>query len=221
MLSFDSFDGGGPEYTVTVGDPDVVSCSCEHKYAKADHEELDGAGYDVIYTFTGLKAGSTDITVFMSSPIMGSGTSRYRADVDEGLNVTLTHLEDVTEDDNGVTEPSAMFAVGIGDKIYPVDSEYSPAVEYLIQRLSSYGELSLELRSGERGLRGSFPWSLPGGDAPLTVKAGDLVMYEGGRVVLCVGDGSMDGVLLMNIRDIGDELTADKLTLSMWVEWTE
>ena len=221
VLSFDSFDGGGPEYSATVGDPSVVSCTSERKYAKADHEQLDGAGYDMIFTFTGLKEGTSDVTVRMSSPIMGSETYRYRADVDEGLNVALTRLEDATEDDNTVIEPAAMFAVGVGDKTYPADHEYNPAVEELIQRLSASGELTLELSAGERGLEGALPWTLPGGDGPLTVKEGDLVLYEGSRVALCREAGSMDGILLMNIYNIGGELASDSLTVSLWVEWTE
>lgn len=221
VLSFDSFDGGGPEYSVTVGDPSVVSYTSERRYAKEDHEELDGAGYDVIFTFTGLKAGSTDVTVSMSSSIMGSECYRFRADVDEGLNVTLTQLEDATDGDNIVTEPAAMFAVSVGDNIYPADHEYSPAVEELIAQLSSVGETEIELSDGDRGLEGTLPWSLPGSDGPVTAEAGDLVLYEGSRVVLCRGEESMDGIALLHIDSIADELGVKKLTLSMWVEWTE
>lgn len=221
VLSFDSFDGGGPEYSVTVGDKTVVSYTSERRYAKDDHEELDGAGYDVIFTFTGLKAGSTDVTVSMTSPIMGSETYRYRADVDDSLNVTLTRLEDATEDDIGVIEPAVMFAVSAGDNIYPADHEYSPAVEELIAQLSSAGEIEIELSGGDRGLEGTLPWNLPGSDEPITVKAGDLVLYEGDRVALCREAGSTDGIVLLHIDSIADELAADKLTLGIWVEWTE
>ena len=93
-LVFDSFDGGGPEYTAVVGDTSIVSCASERKYAKADHEQMTGAGYDVIFTLTGLKPGSTTLTVSSFSPIVGSEEYRYTVTVDEGLNVTAERMAD-------------------------------------------------------------------------------------------------------------------------------
>ena len=45
-LSFESFDGGGPEYYIRP-DTVIVSWEQEKKYERADHEELNGAGYTV------------------------------------------------------------------------------------------------------------------------------------------------------------------------------
>ena len=83
-LSFHSFDGGGPEYSVEIADPTVVSCTQERVYPDPDHEELDGAPYDVVFTFTGLKQGSTAVTVRQSGPD-GEEETEYLVTVNEAL----------------------------------------------------------------------------------------------------------------------------------------
>ena len=86
VLYFSSFAGGGYEYTVQVEDPSVVEC--ETRYVYEEHaEEIDGASFDYIVTFTGLKPGSTTVTVYGRSPIMENEDSIYTVSVDEDLNV--------------------------------------------------------------------------------------------------------------------------------------
>ena len=94
-LSFHSFDGGGPSYDVELGS-DIVSYECKRKYARADHDRLCGAGYDVIYTFRGVRSGQTTMKVKMRSPIAGNEDRTYAVTVDEHLNVGIKHL--ATED---------------------------------------------------------------------------------------------------------------------------
>lgn len=95
-LSFHSFDGGGPEYSVSIGDPEMLSCRQSKQYAKANHEELNGAGYDVILTFAGLKEGKTSVTV--TCTMRGTEEDRfvYDAEVDKELKVTLEKREDIS-----------------------------------------------------------------------------------------------------------------------------
>ena len=62
-LQYHSYDGGGPTYTVTVGDPDKVACTKTVEYDKPNHAELNGAGYDVTFTLTGKSPGETTVTV--------------------------------------------------------------------------------------------------------------------------------------------------------------
>ena len=92
-LSFHSFDGGGPSYDVSIGDESVVSCTSERQYNDPDHDQIDGAAYNVILSFKGLKTGSTTVTVVSNSPIMESETWVYTAVVDETLRVTLTEQD--------------------------------------------------------------------------------------------------------------------------------
>ena len=88
-LSFHSFDGGGPEYTFKVDDPTVVSCTSERRYNKKNHEELDGAGYDVVVTLTALREGKTTLTVSARSPIADNYDSIYTVTVDGDLSVSV------------------------------------------------------------------------------------------------------------------------------------
>lgn len=89
VLTFHSFDGGGPEFTVDIEDPSVASYQSVRRYNKPDHDMLTGAGYDVFLIFKGLKAGSTRMTVSSFSPIAGSEEYSYIITVNEKLMITV------------------------------------------------------------------------------------------------------------------------------------
>jgi hypothetical protein len=94
MLSFHSFDGGGPQYSIEL-DSDIVSYESKKEYDKPDHKRMRGAGYDVIFTFTGLKAGETVVTVKKRSPIheRENEDRKYKLKVDKDLNVTIEPIK--------------------------------------------------------------------------------------------------------------------------------
>ena len=89
-LTFHSFDGGGPRYSVVL-DSDIVSCQKEKRYKNPDHKKVRGAGYDVVFTFTGLKAGETVVTVQKRSPVheRENEDRLYKLKVDNDLNVKI------------------------------------------------------------------------------------------------------------------------------------
>ena len=88
VLRFSSFAGGGYEYTVEASDPSVVRC--ETKYEYEEHaEEIDGASFDFVVSFTGLKPGSTTVAVYGRSPILENEDHLYTVTVDESLVITL------------------------------------------------------------------------------------------------------------------------------------
>ena len=90
-VSFDSFDGGGPEFSVRIDDPGIAACESRRQYAKDDHEQMTGAGYQVIFTFTGLSAGETTATISARSPIADNFDAVYsiRVDGDGGIALEL------------------------------------------------------------------------------------------------------------------------------------
>ena len=88
-LYFSSFDGGGPEYSISIDDPSIISYSSSRHYNKPDHEEMTGAGYDIIYTFTGLKSGETTMIIEERSPIADNADYKYKVAVDDKLNVDI------------------------------------------------------------------------------------------------------------------------------------
>ena len=93
VLSFDSFDGGGPAYTVKVEDASVVTYDQTKKYHNVDHDYMGGAGFTVNITFFGLKPGTTAVTVECRSPIADNFDAYYDVTVDENLSVTVTERE--------------------------------------------------------------------------------------------------------------------------------
>ena len=93
-LRFHSFDGGGPEYDFSIENPETADFSTQREYSKPNHEELDGAGYDVVLTLTGKKAGETVLTATYDSPIGDSGAKKYRVTVADDLSVTAEQMTD-------------------------------------------------------------------------------------------------------------------------------
>ncbi len=91
-LNFESFDGGGPGFNVVIADESIVSYSSKKKYRDPDHEEMDGADYDVIIAFTGKKPGETTVIIEERSPIADNIDHKYRMTVDDELNVQIEQL---------------------------------------------------------------------------------------------------------------------------------
>ena len=100
VLSYDSFDGGGPEFTVLVDDPSVASYTGARVYKKADHAQLDGAGYTEVFTFTGLAAGQTTVTVQARSPIGDNYDAVYALTVDDTLRVSIEAVSRTDADES-------------------------------------------------------------------------------------------------------------------------
>ena len=91
-LSFHSYDGGA-EYSIVVKDTSIVSCTTGKEYSKANHEELNGAGYNITFTFTGKKEGKTTATVTENMPFKdNSNNIVYELKVDKKLKVTIEKI---------------------------------------------------------------------------------------------------------------------------------
>ncbi len=91
-LRFESFDGGGPRFDVIIEDESIVSYSAVRKYASEDHEMMTGAGYDEVFTFTGIKPGETDMRIEARSPIADNFDANYKVVVSEDLSVKIEEL---------------------------------------------------------------------------------------------------------------------------------
>ena len=103
-LMLDSFDGGGPEYTLEAEDPDIIAFERSVEYPDPDHAEKDGSPYNVIYTFEGLKPGKTRLFVSARSPIGDNYDAVYPAEVDDELNVRLD-VPEISNYDGFINEP--------------------------------------------------------------------------------------------------------------------
>lgn len=92
-LTFESFDGGGPQYEVKIKDNSIVTYDTVKKYHNNNHEQMAGSGYTVTITFFGLKEGKTTATVECRSPIAENFDAVYEISVDSEMNVTVNELE--------------------------------------------------------------------------------------------------------------------------------
>ncbi len=96
VLVFSSFDGGGFEYNITVDNPEIVTYTRQRDYGSDRHLFETGSPYQEYFIFSGLKTGSTKVTIFASSPIIDSYEMVYQADVNENLEVTLTAARSIS-----------------------------------------------------------------------------------------------------------------------------
>ena len=96
-LEFDSFDGGGPEYNAEIEDDSIAEIGKEKKYDKPDHDEIDGAGYKVIYTITGKKPGKTRLTISCTMRGDKEDDMVYVVTVDKNNKVTVEQAQKQAE----------------------------------------------------------------------------------------------------------------------------
>ena len=65
------------------------------EYGKKNHKELSGAGYDVYFTFRGLKPGTTTVTIQERSPIADNLDNIYDVTVNDDLEISLKLRETI------------------------------------------------------------------------------------------------------------------------------
>ena len=96
VLEFHSFDGGGPKYSVSVADPEIVEYTYSKKYKDSNHAEQCGSGFDEVFTFKGKKSGETEVRVSFTSAV-ADGEELYIARVGDDLKVTIEKIQEATE----------------------------------------------------------------------------------------------------------------------------
>ena len=224
QLSFHSFDGGGPQYSVRVDDPTLVSVAEKRRYSKKDHEVLEGAGYEVIFTFTGLRAGTTAMTVEERSPIAGNCDRIYEVTVDEQLRVTLREV--TVEDLNEAVATTAVLVIETEDRLFYAAFEDTPAAAALRDRLND-GPIAVELHDYGRFEKvGDLPWTLETGDEEITTEAGDVTLYEGDKISIYYDRNTWSLTRLARIYNVtGEELREalgeGDVTALLYLEWSE
>ena len=87
VLSFHSFDGGGPVFDLKMEVSDIFTWCSKRNYYKEDHENLCGAGYDVVYTFYPLRVGVGVATITGFSPICFEPKRKITIEIDENFNM--------------------------------------------------------------------------------------------------------------------------------------
>ena len=85
VLTYPVNEIGGPEYSVFIKDPSVISCSSEIQY-----DEKTDEPFKEVFSIAGLKPGETDMTISARSQLLENFDAEYKVTVDEQLNVNLT-----------------------------------------------------------------------------------------------------------------------------------
>ena len=226
-LSFDSFDGGGPTYSVSIEDPSIASVSEGGAYDDPDHEELDGAGYSVTFVFTGLKPGETYANVSARSPIADNFERRYAVIVAEDLSVTLELL---TEEDlnSGAIQPRSHLVLSVNGKVfYPEPEGNSSAQAFLAKLEEEGGSVELELSDyGNFEKVGPLPWELPRNDEKITTVPGDIILYQGDKITIYYDENTWEFTRLARIGNVSKEELLEALgdgdvAVTFWLEWDE
>ena len=224
VLSFDSFDGGGPEYEAEISDPTIVSFTQRKSYSSPDHEEMDGAGCSVVFTFTGLKPGETQVQITSWSPIVDGKVMIYALTVDEHLNVTARFL--TTENLSALVKTVPVLVIEAGGKQFCAELEDNSSAEAFIDELNS-GAIAVEMRDcGGFEKAGPLPWTLPQNDTEITAKPGDVILYQGNRIAVYYDQNTWSFTRLANIGSVSREELLEAfgegdVTISFWLEWSE
>ena len=199
-LSFDSFDGGGPEFNVIVEDESIVEYTKDVSYKKAGHEQLDGAGKEIVIIFTGQKPGQTNVTVEERSPIADNLDRRYKVTVDDNLSVSI---EEISVKD--INEGSEDLTLYINDEEVPVTWENNPSVEEL--KAISPLTISMSMYGGFEQV-GQIGSSITRDDTEITTEPGDIVLYSGNQIVIFYGKNTWAYTRLGHVDMTKEEMTA-------------
>ena len=220
-LSFTSFDGGGPEFSLELGS-DIAAFVREKKYGKPDHDEMEGAGYTITYIFKGLKEGETTMTVREWSPIAGNEDHLYALKVDEELNVTIKSLKAQA----GVSSPIPTLVIACNGKMLYASLDDNGSAKAFAEKLSA-GVIEVHMHDyGSFEKVGTLPWSLDRNDATITTAPGDVILYNGNQITIYYDRNNWNLTRLGRIGNVKKEDLLEffgdgNATVKFWVEWSE
>ena len=241
VLSFDSFDGGGPEYTVTIEDETVATYKKAKVYRDENHDEMNGAAFDIKVTVTALVPGETLMTVVGSSPITGEEIYYYKIQVDANLAITVTSVDapdgnpddvdgpdgsDGPDDVGGPEDLTYSVVVTIGDRSFVVEMEHNSSAEALVEKLKT-NMLKLNMSDyGNFEKVANLPWTLPTNDENITTVPGDIILYQGNKLTIYYDENTWEFTRIGHISGVTqDELKAllgdGDVTVELWLEWSE
>ena len=206
VLEFESFDGGGPDFTAILEDASIVSVRKSIEYSDPNHAELNGAGYTVTFTFTGSKAGKTGMKMEERSPIAGNYDRTYTLTVADDLSVSIEALEVVDLDaPNDSIQSAPVLAILVGDQLFHADLEDNSSAEALAEKLRQE-PLTLELHDyGGFEKVGDLPWALPRNDESVTTVPGDIILYQGKQITIYYDENTWDFTRLARIDNVTKE----------------
>ena len=217
-LSYSSFDGGGPEFSVVIEDESILTYDSVRQYYDPNHEQMTGSGYEVRFTFHGRRQGTTKVTISARSPIADNYDDGYLATVDGDLRVTLEPLSQPEE------QGMPILAIDAGGETFYAAFEDNPSAQALIEKLTE-GDLTLELHDyGSFEKVGDLPWTLPRSDMSITTVPGDVILYLGKQITIYYDQNTWNFTRLAAIdgtskEDLLSAFGAGNVTVTFRLEW--
>ena len=232
VISFDSFGGGGRGYVANIEDLDIVSVKRSTTGGNEDPDEvIDGGTYEVRFTFTGVKAGETNVTIYGVSPMDDDYNTKnvYKVDVRDDLTINVEMTEEVDYYHHPEVErihPECKTCVGIGDKVFYPTLESNSSADYFKAMLND-GVIEVDMSDyGNFEKVGPLPWKVPTNDEQITTVPGDIILYQGDKITIYYGENSWNFTKLGHIDGVtSDELLeamgSGDVTVRFWNEWSE
>ena len=218
LLSFDSFQENDPEFSLTIQDPDMVSC-----VSSPDHRPGAGAAFE----FKGLKPGETKVIISARSSAGRSYDAECFIFVDEELNASASEVRyEYLDDAADSIRPVPTLCIEANGRIFYADLCDNSSAEALTEQLSK-SPLELELHDyGHFEKVGPLPWELPRNDEQITTVPGDVILYLGKEITVYYDRNTWDFTRLAKINDVTKEellsvFGEGNVKARFWIEWSE
>ena len=227
-LVFDSFDGGGPEYTISIEDSDILSFTEKHIYSNPDHDNMCGSGYDVVFTFSGIKPGNTDMTVFARSPIADNYDIIYTVSVSEDFQVTITEKErkdisssEVIEEEKEEISISGVMVIEADEKVFYVIPEKNTQVKSVVDKISGEPLVSEFEDNGENALIADLPCLYDVSFEETKADPGSVVLTDNGKIAILYEEVDGNFCLLGKMSEDDLESIRNIKQAMIWMQWDE
>lgn len=222
-LSFHAFNGSGIKFKIRF-DSDIATFDSRKVYSKKGGDELNGGGYDIIYTFRGVKPGETIFRVEKRSAKKNKDYI-YTMTVDEQLKVKIEELTVDNLDRMTITVPSLV--VKSNGKTLYASLEDNPSARDFVKKLST-GSITVEMDDyGNFEKVGELPWKIKRSDREITAVPGDIILYEGNKITIYYDQNSWN---FTRLGRLGNKSTREqmleflgegKTSVSFSIEWSE
>ena len=123
-----------------------------------------------------------------------------------------------------LVQPRCNLVVKIGKTWFYPTVEENEAVTALFEKLSDELTIAMHDYGGFEKVA-TLPWTLPTSDAEQTATAGDILLYQGDKLVINYGENTWEYTKLAHIdaapETLSEALGDGDVTVSLWLEWTE
>lgn len=121
--------------------------------------------------------------------------------------------------------PTCTLVLKVNDLQFYPKLEDNEAAATLMEKLAS-DELTVAMHDyGGFEKVAALPWALPQSDTELTATAGDIMLYQGDKIVINYGENTWDYTKLARVESRTDELLEalgeGDVTVTLWLEWSE